>query len=56
MNSELETFDYFIDDLLSLDENFLNYELDILLMQHIFNSTDLEALKNLDIQEDFIVA
>ena len=56
MNNDLETFNYFVDDLLSMDDNFLKYELDILLMQYLFNSMDLETLKNLDIKEDFNVA
>tara|TARA_Y100000991_G_scaffold70416_1_gene52763 strand:+ start:276 stop:449 length:174 start_codon:yes stop_codon:yes gene_type:complete len=56
MDNDLETFNYFVDDLLSTDANLLKYELDLLLMQHIFNSIDLEALNNLDNQEDFIIA
>ena len=56
MDTDLETFNYFVDDLLSLDDNFLKYELDILLMQYLFNSIDLDSLKNLDIKEDFNVA
>ena len=56
MNTDLETFNYFVDDLLSFDDNFLQYELDILLMQYIFNSMDLDTLKKLDIKEDFNVA
>ena len=56
MSRDLETFNYFVDDLLSLDENLLKYELDLLLMQHLFNSFDLEALKHMNIQEDIILA
>ena len=56
MNTDLETFNYFVDDLLSFDDNFLQYELDILLMQYIFNSMDLDTLKKLDIKEDLNVA
>ena len=56
MNRELQTFNYFVDDLLSLDDNLLKYELDFLLMQYLFNSIDLESLKVVDNQEDFIVA
>ena len=56
MNSDLETFNYFVDDILSLDADLLNYELDLLLMQYIFNSIDLEKLKEIDIQEKIIVA
>ena len=56
MNSDMETFNYFVDDLLSSEANLLKYELDLLLMQYIFNSIDLEALNDLDIQDDFIIA
>ena len=56
MDNELETFNYFVDDLLSKETNLLKHELDLLLMQHLFNSIDLEALNNLDIQQDFILA
>ena len=56
MDNELETFNYFVDDLLSKESNLLKYELDLLLIQHLFNSIDLEALNNLNIQQDFIMA
>ena len=56
MKNDLETFNYFVDDLLSSDVNLLKYELDLLLMQYIFNSIDLEAINDLDIQEDFVIA
>ena len=56
MNRELQTFNYFVDDLLSLDDNLLKYELDFLLMQYLFNSIDLRSLKVVDNQEDFIAA
>ena len=56
MKNDLETFDYFVDDLLSSDINLLKYELDLLLMQYLFNSIDLKELKDLDIQENFIIA
>ena len=48
MNSDLENFNYFVDDVLSSDSELLNYELDILLMQYLFKSTDLEILNNID--------
>ena len=41
-----DTFDDFIDDLLSSDVNLLKGELDFLLMQHLFNSTDLKCINN----------
>ena len=56
MNGDLETFNCFIDDLLSSDTNLLKNELDLLLMQYIFNSFDLEALKDIDIKEDISAA
>ena len=48
MNNDLEIFNYFIDDLLSSEVNLLNNELDLLLMQYLFNSLDLDSLKNID--------
>ena len=51
MNIELEIFDYFVDDLLSSDADLLKHELDFLLMQHLFNSVDLEFLKDMNSQE-----
>ena len=56
MNRDLETFGYFVDDLLSSDDNLLKYELDILLMQYLFNSTNLDSFKVMSNQEDVIVA
>tara|TARA_S200000501_G_C20622250_1_gene655163 strand:- start:102 stop:272 length:171 start_codon:yes stop_codon:yes gene_type:complete len=56
MNNDLESFDYFIDDLLSSEVELLKNELDLLLMQYLFNSIDLNLLKNIDIQEDINVA
>ena len=56
MNAELETFNYFVDDLLCSDANLLKFELDFILMQYLFNSIDLEALNDLDIQEDIFIA
>ena len=56
MNNDLETFNYFVDDLLSSGSNLLIYELDFLLMQYLFNSIDLETLKNIDINENNIIA
>ena len=51
MNHYSETFDYFIDDLLSSDVNLLKGELDYLLMQHLFNSIDLKLINNTEIEE-----
>jgi len=49
MNNELNSFDIFVDDLLDSDVNLLKGELDLLLMQNIFNSLELDSLKQ---QED----
>ena len=56
MNSDLETFNYFVDDLLSSEANLLKYELDILLMQNLFNSKDLEVFKEIDNPKNIFVA
>ena len=56
MSCELETFNYFVDDLLSSDINLLKYELDILLMQHLFNSDELNVFMEVPINEDFFAA
>ena len=44
MNLLSDTFDDFVDDLLSSDVNLLKGELDFLLMQHLFNSIDLKLI------------
>ena len=56
MNNDLEIFNYFVDDLLSSEANLLNNELDILLMQHLFNSIDLKTFNNMGIKEDIVIA
>ena len=56
MRNDLETFDYFVDDLLASDANLLKYELDILLMQNLFNSKNLEEFKEIEIMEDILIA
>ena len=56
MNNDLEIFNYFVDDLLSSDVNLLNNELDLLLMQYLFNSIDLDSLKNMDSEEEISFA
>ena len=47
-----DTFDYFVDDLLSSDVNLLKGELDFLLMQHLFNSLDLSVIKTAEFSDD----
>jgi len=42
MSKELESFDMFVDDIISSEENLLKGELDYLIMQHIFESLELD--------------
>ena len=56
MNKELDSFDNFVDDIISSDEDLLKGELDILLMQYIFNSLELENLKNMDLDYKDLLA
>ena len=52
MNPLSDTFDDFVDDLLSSDINLLKVELDFLLMQHLFNSVDLKRINKSEIEEN----
>ena len=52
MNPLSDTFDDFVDDLLSSDVNLLKGELDFLLMQHLFNSIDLKHINNNETKDD----
>ena len=52
MNPLTDTFDDFIDDLLLSDVNLLKGELDFLLMQHLFNSTDLKIINTTEIENN----
>ena len=57
MNPLSDTFDDFVDDLLSSDVNLLKGELDFLLMQHLFNSMDLKLIiKNTTIDDESLAA
>ena len=47
-----DTFDDFVDDLLSSDINLLKGELDFLLMQHLFNSVDLKLINKTEIEDN----
>ena len=47
-----DTFDDFVDDLLSSDVNLLKGELDFLLMQHLFNSIDLNLINKNETKDD----
>ena len=52
MNPLSDTFDDFVDDLLSSDVNLLKGELDFLIMQHLFNSMDLKLINKNEIEDD----
>mgnify|MGYP001353720952 FL=1 len=57
MNRELDSFDNFVDDIISSDENLLKGELDILLMQYLFNSLELESLNENNLEStDYMAA
>ena len=52
VNPLSDTFDDFVDDLLSSDVNLLKGELDFLLMQHLFNSIDLKLINKNEAEDD----
>ena len=56
MIRELDSFDNFVDDIISSDENLLKGELDILLMQYIFNSLELENITNIELDSKDLLA
>ena len=63
MDKELDSFDLFVDDIISSEENLLKGELDFLLMQHLFESLELDNLKDIsesiiseDISDSYIAA
>ena len=56
MNPLSDTFDDFVDDLLSSDVNLLKGELDFLLMQHLFDSIDLKSINKTEIEDNESVA
>ena len=57
MNPLSDTFDDFVDDLLSSEVNLLKGELDFLLLQHLFNSMDLKLInKNTTIDDESFAA
>ena len=51
-----ETFDFFVDDLLSSDFNLLKCELDLLLMQDLFNSIDMQLSTKTEIEDNEYLA
>ena len=52
MGPHLDTFDEFVDDLLSSEVNLLKGELDFLLMQHLLNSIDLKLTNKAEIEDN----
>ena len=52
MNHLSDTFDDFVDDLLSSDFDLLKGELDFLVMQHLFKSIDLKRINKTEIKEN----
>ena len=52
MTLPTDTFDDFVDDLLSSDFNLLKGELDFLLMQELFNSIDLKVINKTEIVDN----
>ena len=51
MNPLSDTFDDFVDDLLSSDIHLLKGELDFLLMQNLFDSIDLKLINKIEDDE-----
>jgi len=51
-----DTFDDYVDDLLSSDFDLLKGELDFLLMQHLFNSIDLKRINKTEIKDGESIA
>tara|TARA_B100001109_G_scaffold156753_1_gene127553 strand:- start:482 stop:655 length:174 start_codon:yes stop_codon:yes gene_type:complete len=51
VNPLSDTFDDFVDDLLSSDVDLLRGELDFLLMQNLFNSIDLKLINKTEIED-----
>ena len=51
MNTISDTFDDFVDDLLTDNVDLLKGELDFLLMQHLFNSIDLSLVKTTEFSD-----
>jgi len=52
VNPLSDTFDDFVDDLLSSDVDLLKGELDFLVMQHLINSIDLKSINKTEIAEN----
>ena len=56
VNSIPDTFDVFVDDLLASDVDLLKGELDLLLIQHLFNSIDLKFIKKTEFEDNDLIA
>ena len=52
MSPLLDTFDDFVDHLLSSDVNLLKGELDFLLIQDLFNSIDLKLISSTETEDN----
>ena len=52
MNPLPDTFDNFVDDLLDSDVHLLKGELDLLLMQHLFNTIDLKIINKGELSDN----
>ena len=52
MNPLSDTFDDFVDDLLTSDIDLLKVELDFLVMQDLFNSLDLKLINKTEIEDN----
>ena len=50
MDPFLNTFDDYVDDLITSDLNLLKGELDFLIIQHLFNSIDLKVIEEIESQ------
>ena len=48
MDPHLENFDDFVDDLLTSEVDIYKLELDLLILQHIFQSISLDDLENVE--------
>ncbi len=48
MDPHLENFDDFVDDLLNSDVDIYKVELDLLILQHVFQSIYLDDLQNVE--------
>ena len=56
MNTFPDSFDTFVDDLLASDVDLLKGELDLLLMQHLFNSIDLKFINTKEFEDNDSIA